>query len=160
MRSTDFIKELKIDNTAGLGAVPYNTDVDYFGIKVMMRPSMFLKLSNHLDATDPNERPNIDYIKSQLDQQGIGAPFLQVKIPREWEDGDFSQPAKIAAHEGRHRMVAILEQEGNIPVEVHIFPGSGLRKRHILPTWIQRLNQNIINEPGWVVNGPIFEINK
>ena len=49
MRALEFITELKIDNRGGLGAVPHNADVDYHGLRTVMRPSMFLKLSLPLD---------------------------------------------------------------------------------------------------------------
>jgi spore germination cell wall hydrolase CwlJ-like protein/GNAT superfamily N-acetyltransferase len=38
------LDEYKVDNSAGLGATPNNSNVDYKGLRVLMRPSVFLKL--------------------------------------------------------------------------------------------------------------------
>lgn len=156
MRAHEFLDELKIDNRGGLGAVPYNQDVDYFGLKVAMKPSMFLKLALPLDPKDPEEAKNIEYIAKNLDTQGIGAPFLDVVFPPEWEDGVFKQPAQIKGHDGRHRMYAILQQESDDPIEVHIFPRGGMRRRDITPEMIDALRQGIVGQRGSFVPGPIF----
>jgi hypothetical protein len=44
MRAQEFL-EYKINNRSGIGSVPYNQEVDYFGLRVAMRPSTFLKLA-------------------------------------------------------------------------------------------------------------------
>ena len=75
MRSREFITELKIDNRQGLGAVPHNADVDYFGLRTVMRPSMFLKLSLPLDKNSPDEQATIQHLRKQINDQGFGAPL-------------------------------------------------------------------------------------
>lgn len=46
MRYNDLLENNSIiDNKDGWGAVPYNQEVNYFGLKVKMTPSIFLKLA-------------------------------------------------------------------------------------------------------------------
>jgi len=156
MRAREFLDELKIDNRGGLGAVPNNQDIDYFGLRVAMKPSMFLKLSLPLDANQPDEAETIQYIAKNLDTQGIGAPFLEVAFPAEWDEGVFKNPAQVKGHDGRHRMYAIMQQQGDDPVEVHIFPRGGMRRRDITPEMIDALRQGIVGQRGSYVSGPIF----
>ena len=47
------VDEAELDPT-GWGATPQGTDVDYFGLKVKMRPSTFLKLSHPLNSGEQN----------------------------------------------------------------------------------------------------------
>ena len=109
MRARDFIDEYKVDNKSGLGSVPYNQDVDYFGMKVMMKPSTFLKLALPL-----NKPISVDHIAQHIKNGGsLGAPFLDVSIPPKWEEGDMSEPARVSGHEGRNRMLAIQQVEGD-----------------------------------------------
>jgi len=158
MRAQEFVSELKIDNDKGLGAVPKNKDVDYFGLDVKMRPSTFLKLALPLSMTD-KDRQVIADISKRMDDPGFGAPFLEIDIPDAWESGDVSEPATITGHDGRHRMHAIMAQQGDEPVEVHLFP-LGLRRRHFEanPQWIQRLNKNIVSQRRMPVSGPLFQV--
>jgi len=157
MRAAEFIltslNEVKIDNRDGAGAVPYNKDVDYFGMRVMMRPSTFLKLAA------PLGRSHDEKLEQYIAQGGaIGAPFFMIDIPEGWEDGDFSQPAEVTGHEGRNRMSAVLKVEGDAPVEVHLFPRYK-RARNITSDWIKALNRGLIAEgSGRVVAGPLFEV--
>lgn len=158
MRAQEFIAELKIDNDKGLGAVPKNKDIDYFGLNVRMRPSTFLKLALPLTMTD-KDRQVIHDIGQRIDEPGFGAPFLEIDIPDSWESGDTTQPARVVGHDGRHRMYAIMSQQGDEPVEVHLFP-LGLRRRHFEanPDWVQRLNKNIVSQRRTPVTGPLFQV--
>ena len=150
------VNELKIDNKNGKGAVPYNQDIDYFGLRVAMRPSTFLKLALPL----PDDA-DYEHLKQHIAQGGaVGAPFLDIKIPPEWDDGDFSKPAKVAGHEGRHRMKAALALEGDEPVETHIFPKGGYRARDLTPDFVKHLNQSLETQAGGrVLSGPLFTVN-
>lgn len=142
MRARDFIDEYKVDNKSGLGAVPYNQDVDYFGMKVMMKPSTFLRLALPLDKP-----VSVDHIAQHIKDGGsLGAPFLDVSIPPEWEEGDTSKPAIVTGHEGRNRMLAIQQVEGDEPVEVHIFPKGGMRARHLTPEIVNGLRSGMMNQ--------------
>lgn len=148
--------EVTINNANGWGAVPNNQDIDYFGLRVMMAPSVFLKLAAKLGA-DANDK-----IKQHIKNGGaIGAPFLQINIPEEWDDGNFNVPAIVRTHEGRNRMTAILELEGDNPIEVHLFFGAGMRRRHITPAIIKELNSRLIPErktESDVLVGPFFKL--
>jgi hypothetical protein len=141
-----------MDNEHGWGETPNNRNVDYMGLRVRMCPSVFLMLSAPL--TEPSSAKSI---LQHLEQGGKpAAPFLLIDIPPEWDDGDLSQPARVSGHEGRNRMIALQEFEGNQSQEVHIFP-RGLRNRHMTPEWINRLNNSLIperrDEP---VDGPFW----
>jgi hypothetical protein len=120
-----------------------------------MRPSTFLKLSLPLDKNSPDERATINYLKQQINDQGFGAPFLTIAVPPEWEDGDFSMEAKVRDHDGRHRMYAILDEQGDRPVETHIFL-SHFRRRDITDNIIENLRNGVLSQNGQYVSGPIF----
>jgi hypothetical protein len=155
MRAKEFLAELKIDNVKGIGAVPYNSDVDYFGLKVLMKPSTFLALALPLQNSE-QDKLTIKDISQHINEPGFGAPFLQIEIPEAWESGDLSKPAKVYSHDGRHRMAAIIATEGDHPVEVHLFP-LGLRRRHLTPEWIRALNSELISQRRQYVRGPFFK---
>ncbi len=142
-----------IDNYKGAGAVPNNQDVDYFGMRVRVRPSMFLKLALPLDRDD--ER--IERLKEYLQNGGkIGSPFFEIALPDSWLEGNFEGLPKIKSHEGRHRMIAIMELWGDDPVETHLFFRGGLRARNLTPDIQRALNEEIISERGHAVMGPWF----
>jgi len=155
MRALEFIAELKIDNKQGLGAVPHNADVHYFGLRTVMRPSTFLKLSLPLDKNSPDERETINHLKKQINDQGFGAPFLTIAVPPEWEDEDFSMEAKVRDHDGRHRMYAIQEENNDAPVETHIFIPH-FRRRDITEPMIKQLRNGVLSQNGHFIGGPIF----
>jgi len=148
------INEIIIDNRNGIGAVPYNADIDYFGLRVKMRPSIFLSLARPL-PDDTN-----DSVEKHISSGGsIGAPFLEISIPEAWDDNDFSKSAKVAGHEGRHRMSAIKKLEGDSPIEVHLIPRGGYRRRDLTDDIISNLNSGLINEAGnKLINGPLFTV--
>lgn len=150
----DDLDELRIDNRDGWGAVPYNQNVGYRGLRVAMKPSMFLRLAHEL------EHPHsADDIEKHLRSGGaIGAPFLMVAIPQDWFEGDMSHPAEIYGHEGRNRMNAALRTEGDQPVETHLFFGGGIRNRDLTPEIVDRLNQEVISQRGSHIKGPWFSM--
>lgn len=149
-----------IDNINGLGAVGASGNIDYLGLRVWVKPSVFLKLAA------PHPDPRSDYIEQHIAAgEPIGAPFLSVHIPQEWFseesrydqviEGDLSKPAMVAGHEGRHRMTAILKIYGDEPVETHILL-NGLRRRHMTDRMIERLNESIVSQTRKLVRGPWF----
>lgn len=143
-----------IDNKAGLGNVPYNSEVDYRGLRVKMKPSMFLKLAAPIGTPI-----SVDYIETHLEDGGkIGAPFLILTMPTEWQDEDFSEMAKVRSHEGRNRMIAVRNIYGDVPIETHLFFSYGVRNRDLTPHIINELNKKINSETGITVTGPIFEL--
>jgi len=148
------LDEVVIDNVSGWGNVPMNQNVAYMGLRVQMTPRKFLELAYELTTSH-----SANDIENHIRNGGsIGAPFLQIVIPPEWFDGDLSKPAHIRGHEGRNRMTAVLNAEGNAPVETHLFFNSGVRNRHLTPEIIKRLNQDIISERRDLINGPWFTL--
>lgn len=155
MKLWDFLQEAKIDNRQGLGNVPDNQNVDYLGLRVLMKPTVFLRLAATLYR---EQASSTDYIKQHLQQGGaIASPWLVIDIPQAWEQGEFQQPAQVTGHEGRNRMYAVLETEGDEPIECHLFFSHGLRNRHILPSWIDKLNERLIPQrSNKAILGPFF----
>jgi GNAT superfamily N-acetyltransferase len=133
-----------------------NQNVDYMGLRVTMLPRTFLTLSLPM-ANSANDQERIEYLASIKDTQGFGAPFLDIVIPDKWFDGDFSEPAQVVGHDGRHRMRAILKTEGDVPVETHLFPRRGVRNRDLTPEIIRELQAGIVSENRRYVRGPLFE---
>ena len=152
----DSLKEYKVDNVNGWGQTPINQNVDYQGLRVMMRPSTFLELAAPLKEP---KKQTIDDIVQHLNAGGaLGSPFLLIKIPAEWDDGDFSAYAKVSGHEGRNRMIAIQQVEGDDPVEVHLFP-VGYRNRHMTPEFVKNLNKGLTKQLGHaIVRGSLFTV--
>jgi hypothetical protein len=151
MSFINYLKEVIIDNRDGLGAVPDGENVDYKGLKVFMKPSIFLKLASPL-----NKPISTDRIKKHITSGGsIGAPFLDLDIPDDW---DTNTPAKVGGHEGRNRMLSIIDLEGDKPIEVHLFPRY-YRNRNITPQWIDSWNKHLIKQDSnEVINGPLFSL--
>lgn len=150
---------LKIDNEHGAGAVPHNRSVDYYGLRVRMRPSVFLALTSPL-AVSPAAEKRIEGLVEFLRGGGaVGAPFLDIDIPDAWEDEDFSEIPRVSGHEGRHRMIAARRLYGDEPVEVHLFPRH-FRARHITPRWARLWNTALVRERtnDEAVRGPLFAV--
>jgi hypothetical protein len=144
--------EVIIDNENGAGATPLNDNIDYQGLRVAMRPSVFLRLAAQGDVSKDKF---VNYIRNN---GAIGAPFLIVNVPENWLDGDFSGYAKVTNHEGRHRMAAILEVEGDNPVETHIVFNNGLRRRHITDEMIKIMSNTLIPQDRVLpITGQLFK---
>ena len=153
MRASEFLNEAELDPT-GWGATPQGTDVDYFGLKVKMRPSTFLKLSHPLNTGEQN--PDIE--KYMQGGGKIAYPFLEIKDPVEWEDGDFSQVGKVVNHEGRNRMTHWIKMKGDEPIQVNVFLRGANRRRYVTDDMIQALSQGLISQTGQLVRNP-FDAN-
>jgi hypothetical protein len=131
-------------NGEGLGTTGYNSNVDYRGLRVLMKPSVFLSLAAHLPSPT-----SVDYIVQHMENGGaLGSPFLIVDIPEDWFDGKYPDYAKVKGHEGRNRMMAIQKVEGDEPVEVHLFPRGEIRARHLTPEIINHLEVGMRNQDG------------
>jgi hypothetical protein len=149
MKMTDVLAEaVNIDNKNGRGAVPHNQEVDYFGMRVKMKPSTFIALASKLGKEPEGEM--VDYIRKG---GAIGSPFLTIRIE------DTNQPAIVTGHEGRNRMLAVIKAEGDVPVEVHLFFNSNQvnRARHLTPELVGSLKQKLISQDDNIVNGPLWE---
>jgi len=157
MRAREFILEVKMDGRQGLGAVPLNAEVDYFGIRVAVKPLTWLQMAHELRSS-PADADSVDYLVAHIQKGGaVAQPWFNIDIPDAWEDGDLTAPARIVGHEGRHRMQAIHQAEGDDAVEVHLF-FPGLRARHITPEWVKRLNASIVDERRQLKSGPWFTL--
>ncbi|CAB4241807.1 hypothetical protein UFOVP71_345 [uncultured Caudovirales phage] len=145
------VNEAVIDNVKGAGAVPNNQDVDYFGLRVKMKPSTFLKLAAPLGREHSAE------LEQYIANGGaIGAPFLDIAVPPEWDDNDFTKSAQIKGHEGRNRMTAILKLEGDKPIETHLFV-KYYRNRDLTPPFVEKLNSGLYAEKSThLIGGPLF----
>lgn len=143
------VTEYKADNDIngkGLGTTGYNSNVDYRGLRVLMKPSVFLSLAAHLPSPT-----SVDYIVQHMKDGGaLGSPFLIVDIPEQYFEGDFTglNYAKVVGHEGRNRMLAIQKLEGDEPCEVHIFGYGELRARHFTPEIIEQLQLAMRSQDG------------
>jgi hypothetical protein len=145
------VNGVRIDQVSGLGNVPFNQSVDYHGFVVMMRPSSFLAVSEPMGAPRDGFAHVLDAVRRG---EAIASPFLKVDFP---EGGG---PPEIHGHEGRHRMLAVLETVGDVEIPVHVFP-RGLRARHVTGEMIDRLRaaalrENQTGRPDEVVEGPLF----
>ncbi len=141
----------------GIGGTPNNANVDYMGKRVYMQAKMFLRLAAYL-SNDATKQTSVEFLRKAIEQdQPIAPPFLTIDIPEGWQQGDFSEYAKVEGHEGRHRCKVISEMEGpDTVVEVHLF-FPGLRARHVTDEWMVALNKGLIAErSNTVVQGPIF----
>lgn len=113
---------VKIDNKHGLGAVPDNSNIDYMGFTVHMKPRDFLKL-NPDRGRDPSGIR--DAMKGGA---AIGTPFLSA----EWSEK--GKHWKVYQHEGRGRMTVAHELHPDEEVPVHVFPRGEdreMRSRHL-----------------------------
>jgi hypothetical protein len=148
MKMTDVLAEaVNIDNKNGRGAVPHNQEVDYFGMRVKMKPSTFIALASKLGKEPEGEM--VDYIRKG---GAIGSPFLTIRIE------DTNQPAIVTGHEGRNRMLAVIKAEGDVPIEVHLFfSGSVNRARHLTPEIVSYIKNELISQNNNLVKGPLWE---
>ena len=144
---TRLIEDATFDPREGLGAVPFNVDVDYRGFRVRMTPSCFLELASYVAHNEPKVAGLAELIKGG---RSVGPPFLQA----EWNPIDRSETTyiwSVVGHEGRHRMKAIKRLEGDAPVEVHIFP-RGLRARDVTQEMLDSFCHCVMSESGYEVD--------
>ncbi len=131
----------KYDQREGIGAVPYNASIDYFGCKVWMKPSTFLYLALPLERKHADA---VEYLKIQmLAGKPLGSPFMNIALDR--VDGKLvAQNAKVTGHEGRNRMYAIQEIYGEILVLVHLLFSGEVRARNLTDELMNQLNRHLI----------------
>lgn len=166
MKISELLNEVTIDNEHGWGQVPMNLNVEYRGLRVLMKPSVFLKLAAELTG-EPSQK-----VRDHIANQGsIGAPFLEILIPKNWplkqeawsnvdaSTQSIDRPARVVGHEGRNRMLAVQQLEGDDPIEVHLFFRDEVRSRHLTPEIVSELNHRLIPERHkHPVYGPFFEV--
>ena len=136
----------------GLGATPYNQDVNFFGTAVLMTPSKFLSLA--LPLTHPVSVPGI---KKELQEgQAIASPYLLMRVVKD-HDGLLTTEAEIIGHDGRNRALAIKEQFGDVEMLVHIIYQGGVRAKHVSPGLLEEFNQKLKAEQGSMKTGPFWK---
>lgn len=137
----------------GLGSVPNNQSVYYHGLVGIMKPSTFLNVSYKDSGTD--SKYVFDIVKLIWKGYALGIPFFDVDF-RE-SDGKI-YAAKITGHEGRNRMRAFMEVEGDTPIPVHLFLRGGLRNRDITPEMLKMLERGVHGQEGNFVSRPFVEL--
>lgn len=152
-----------IDNKKGIGVTSLNKEVDMIGIRVFIKPSMFLTLAEPL----PNGFARSEEFLTEQFEVGnkIASPSLVVIIPPN------SNAPLIDRHQGRNRMFTIYKLYGDVLVETHLFFRKGISKndknaglidpemaRTIKRTknLLNDLNVEIISEKGELIKGPWF----
>lgn len=148
----DNLSEAEFD-PKGWGSTPKGIDIDYFGLQVKMRPSVFLRLAYPLTKGTTNPA-----VATYMQRGGkISYPSLDIREPDEWQEGDYSKFAKVVDHEGRNRMTNWLKMHGDEPVTVHIFLSNASRRRYITDEMIKRLSDGLINQQGTTLIPRPFE---
>jgi hypothetical protein len=136
-----------IDNINGMGNSPEGLpeEVASRGIRVLMRPTVFLSLAKSLEDEDTTELERL-----LKEGAAIASPFLKILVPDAWFTGDFSSHAKVVDHDGRHRMKAIKAVFGDVLIEVRLFPYSDQNQFHTrevnVVEWRQALNRRLLSE--------------
>ena len=151
------VNNINYDPITGLGAVGFNANVDYQGIKVLMKPSTFLNLATHVSV---DHLTNLNHIKHEIENgRPIGPPYLEIDL----KDDDNGNPtyigAKVGGHEGRTRSLAIQELYGDKLMLVHLF-FRGLRARHITPEILDGINRKLVNQDKQTCFGPFFTVTR
>jgi hypothetical protein len=156
MKINEVINQINpIDNVSGWGSTPNNQNVNYLGLNVKMKPSTFLNL-----AAELREPKSSEAIQNHISNGGkIGAPFLIIELPKEYEDNDFTNTAKVKGHEGRNRMIALKNLYGDIPTETHLFFNSGIRNRHLTQEIINTIKNKLQAEQSKnIIRGNLFDL--
>jgi hypothetical protein len=113
MRKNTYTVAPTFDPRSGLGAVPFNEEVDYRGFKLTLTPAQFLSLASKRQGEGSKE----GIIKEIQGGRPVGPPFLNV----DWEAGKGAWI--VTGHEGRNRSDALSEIYGKeVRMEVHVFP--------------------------------------
>lgn len=116
---------IKYDAKDGIGAVPWNQEIEYRGFVKHMTPQQYLDYALPLVPTKETAGRVAKMVQSIKEGAGVGQPFLETN----WDDKN--KVWRVTGHEGRHRALAIdaINQAEQMPV--HIFPTDGLRARDI-----------------------------
>lgn len=149
--STYTINNILYDQRNGLGNTPNGVQIDYFGWRVLMLPSMFLSLAA------PSGFENLKRVMKDIQANTpIASPFLDLALDKDDEGIFLPKTCRVISHEGRHRMQAIMKLHGDIPIEVHLF-FSGYRHRHISMDLLTQINTfGVQSEKTGFVKGPIW----
>jgi hypothetical protein len=122
------VGKVAFDNENGFGATPNNTEIAYFGFAMEMKPSQFLKQVTYEDRSKDAAR----FVKFIGDYAPMASPMLYLNVNKEYFDTPAAPfRAVIQQHEGRGRMWAIKEVNGDKPVPVHMIVNGGVRAKDL-----------------------------
>lgn len=144
----------RLDPFYGIGAVSLHADTPR--VIVDMQPSVFLKLAHRMDSEGESATRTISWIRARLNSSGIGYPVLHVAPPLTWRSDDFSSHCQVIESNGRHRVNAIASVQGDEPIPVLLVPWQDITQQE-LNTWLTRLCQQMINQDGDMVAGPLWD---
>jgi hypothetical protein len=144
----------RLDPFYGIGAVSLNANTARAQIE--LRPSMFLNLAHRLDANSECALRIIPYIRTRLQSRGIGYPILHIAPPLEWRNNDFSKPCQVIESNGRHRMHAIMEVQGDEPIPVLLVPWQDITQQE-LNTWLPRMREQMLSQDGELVSSQLWD---
>lgn len=131
------IGEVTFSASSGLGSVPYNQEVNYMGFVGMMKPSTFLELALPHDGQRELDANNIQKLLEE--GYACGIPFMQLEL---------KDPPRIKGHEGRARMIAIQNLNGDHPIPVHFLLMNGLRSKNLTPEHLEAIRHGLNSENG------------
>lgn len=153
------------DASEGMGSVPFNENVMHKGFVLFLRPSEFLKLAGGRPPGKISEQ-HAGYIREAVEAgESVGPPFLDMFHPGAVENLDFAgeqtveyERWTVKGHEGRHRMMALQEIAGDVPIPVHVFMRGGYRAEDIRPSMLRSLRDQItaqVTGEGFTFDRPV-----
>lgn len=157
------VGKVAFDNKDGMGAVPNNQEIKYFGFAMTITPSEFLELAAQGYRGDAAAKI-AEHIKDRIP---IGAPFLQFRYnEKEFGQGEPLR-VEVVGHEGRARMTAIRMVNGDTErIPVHVMPRGETRARHLDEKFFSALRkigmvpEKTYKDPKHVNIGRIFWMGK
>lgn len=137
------VQNVAFDQEKGMGSTPNNRNVKYLGFVMELKPSTFLQLALDADRSD-DAKKFVGFIRKHAP---LASPTYYVKVnEKEYLSGEPLRVA-ITGHEGRGRMWAIDELNGNTPTPVHIILDGGMRARDLNEKFFEDLrNVGLISE--------------
>jgi len=136
------VGDVAFDSKVGIGAVPHNQDVKYFGFALELTPSDFLHLAATGDRTETAKQIERLIVK----KVPVGPPLLKLNVNLEDKAG---KPfAAVATHEGRARMEALQRLGmGDVKFPVHVVMNGGVRAHSLDEKFFERLrDEGIVPE--------------
>ena len=154
--------KVKYDQENGLGNIPYNNmrELRSRGLRVLMKPDVFLTLAAPLERHDAD---SVEYIKTVLQDangRGIGSPILRLQFERD-KNGDLFAP-RVLSHEGRNRAYAVKELYGPQHwLLVHLI-FDNVKPQQVTHDVLNRIRWMMVSEKGKPIHQPeeLFKIIK
>lgn len=117
------VGKVRFDNVDGLGNTPMGQEISYRGAVAWIKPSTFFKLAAPADRS----AKGAEFEELIKKGEALACPFLIITV-----EGMPAAPQdfRVDGHEGRARMIAIRDLNGDVPTPVQ-FHFTGLRARHL-----------------------------